>query len=449
MRLGPSLALAALSLSAAAAPRVARAADACTPSRLMVLLDKSSSMRTGTIGGVTKWSIAVDALEAVVSSYQDVMEIGLMIFPSPNQCSPGSVFVEPALGSRDAVLDALGDPPPTGGNYTPISQTLEAAAVEPSLLATDTNRYVVLITDGWQWCDPYDPSTRYDPVDAVAGLNAAGVTTYVVGFGAAVDTLTLNAVAVAAGTARPGCDPTGDAPTDPKPCYYQANDPDALVDALFEIANAATAETCDGLDNDCDGLVDEDLARDCETACGAGTETCSDGSWGGCDAPATATESCDGVDNDCDGVTDPGCDCTSGDTRTCGDEPTVGACHPGTQTCGLDGTWGDCEGRSPPQNEMCDGLDNDCDGRADESDDDVGSLCGPGFDCRDGSCVPTDPVTPPDEQDPPADEPTPAADGGQPGSCACRTGGRTDGGSLAGGLLLIGLVALASRRRPR
>ncbi|MDH5491834.1 MAG: putative metal-binding motif-containing protein, partial [Myxococcales bacterium] len=44
-----------------------------------------------------------------------------------------------------------------------------------------------------------------------------------------------------------------------------------------------SAETCDGLDNDCDGSTDELLSQACSTACGAGTETCSAGSWGGCD----------------------------------------------------------------------------------------------------------------------------------------------------------------------
>src|SRR5690242_8652220 len=72
--------LAALLL--AAAPRPAHA-DACSPPRIMVVLDKSSSMQTGTIGGVTKWSIAVDALGTVLTELEDQAEVGLMTFPQP------------------------------------------------------------------------------------------------------------------------------------------------------------------------------------------------------------------------------------------------------------------------------------------------------------------------------------------------------------------------------
>ncbi|MFT7624860.1 MAG: MYXO-CTERM domain-containing protein [Myxococcota bacterium] len=67
--------------------------------------------------------------------------------------------------------------------------------------------------------------------------------------------------------------------------------------------------TCDGLDNDCNGIVDEDIVRECTTACGGGYETCLDGKFQGCDAVAPIAEICDdGVDNDCDGTLDNGCD---------------------------------------------------------------------------------------------------------------------------------------------
>ncbi len=136
-----------------------------------------------------------------------------------------------------------------------------------------------------------------------------------------------------------------------------------------------TSESCNGDDDDCDGATDEMLVRSCGTdvgACSEGTETCAAGSWGSCTgATGPSAELCDGsIDENCDGSVDEGCLCTNGQMRACGSS--VGECEEGTETCDLSGTWSACVGETGPGTEVCNGLDDNCDGNVDE-----GGVCQP------------------------------------------------------------------------
>ncbi|HOX42261.1 MAG TPA: putative metal-binding motif-containing protein [Myxococcota bacterium] len=155
-------------------------------------------------------------------------------------------------------------------------------------------------------------------------------------------------------------------------------------------------EVCgDGTDNDCDGAVDNgcvcaESARPCGLnvgVCQAGVQGCQDGVWGPCEgARWPEDERCDGLDNDCDRVSDEGCECVDGVLEACGGD--LGECRLGTRTC-VAGHFGPCDGGVLPVDELCDGRDNDCDGAADEDFPDLRQPCqaGQGICARPGVMI--------------------------------------------------------------
>ena len=206
-------------------------------------------------------------------------------------------------------------------------------------------------------------------------------------------TIAISALTLLAST---GCDilfpqPIPDADLDGFTEDMDCDDADAAL-------NPAAPEVCDGIDNDCDGEIDEDGAQDATTwyydadgddfgdpavfmaSCEAPEGYVSDEVGLDCDdADASvypeASEHCNGIDDDCDGdIDEEASDATTWYQDADGDG--YGADDVWVLRCeeisGYTDVAGDCDDAwvevNPEADEYCDGADNDCDGDIDEDD---------------------------------------------------------------------------------
>ncbi len=183
--------------------------------------------------------------------------------------------------------------------------------------------------------------------------------------------------------------------------HYACDQPDGYVAEATDCddgdagINPAASELCDGDDNDCDGTVDEDDAADAGTWYAdvdgdgygdAGTSTVSCSAPAGFVSDATdcddgdaaanpgATEVCDGADNDCDGTVDEDDAADALTWYADADADGYGDLASSTRACeapsGYVSDASDCDDTdaaiNPAATDVCDYVDNDCDGSVDD-----------------------------------------------------------------------------------
>lgn len=261
------------------------------PPKVMLALDKSGSMQltpesdsswgccqsvdrfNQCIGysptGSCKWnslkSLLIDS-NKFIDQMRRVARLGLAIFPAlsipaNDSCAGGAIYVsvadQPDVNTSD-IRNTLTSVAPTGG--TPSGQLLRGIANDEAFAKEEpqTQRYVILLTDGMPNCNPNisqsackactngggdprsmcgDPKYCLDEdnlVGAVTALHGKGIDTFVIGFGSGTSGSdagrVLNSAAEAGGQAQAGGAATK---------YYQANNEadlkrvfDAIIQAI-------------------------------------------------------------------------------------------------------------------------------------------------------------------------------------------------------------------------
>lgn len=248
---------------------------------LLVVLDRSGSMRKCTIDGKTKEEIAKQALGAMIDG-SPTTPMGLWVFPgnvdvaeptcgagaAGQSCKPGIEAVPLAADGSSKIKVYLESYPPSCGG-TPTGSTMQLVKDYDGWTPEVPNHFVLLLTDGVPTCDDGQECSGYDgcpeckvpdkAFDAIRDLAAKGIHTFVVGFDSKAAECGPATVQTCPGTNLPKgpvnindetlnrmAELGGEAVNENGRKYFYASDPISLSAVLSRVGETikGTIETC-------------------------------------------------------------------------------------------------------------------------------------------------------------------------------------------------------------
>ncbi|MCB9615621.1 MAG: VWA domain-containing protein [Sandaracinus sp.] len=161
------------------------------PGSVLLVFDFSTSMNDDPSGGdgtPSKWDLATDAINDVLTSVPDDLNMGLMLFPDPgasDDCdvvSSPQVAVGPLSTTRSEIASRLSSTP--SGGSTPIVNASRSAWNHMLSLSAPGQKGVIVVSDGSETCERDASDEMAVHMEARTNNLAYGVTTYAVGLNA-------------------------------------------------------------------------------------------------------------------------------------------------------------------------------------------------------------------------------------------------------------------------
>jgi hypothetical protein len=176
------------------------------PGSVLLVFDYSGSMDDAPGGGSgsTKWDLATRAINDVLASIPDDLNMGLMLFPDPGESSDCNVVTAPQVGvgplstTRSMIMSRLTGTP--NGGQTPIIDAARSGWNHMLSLGTPGQKGIIVVSDGGESCEREAADEVAAHMEARTNNLAYGVTTYAVGLTA--DNSLLSGLAFYGGTSR-------------------------------------------------------------------------------------------------------------------------------------------------------------------------------------------------------------------------------------------------------